>query len=324
MSDGFSAYAVGRSKERGFTLVELLVVIAIIGILVGLLLPAVQAAREAARRMQCSNNLKQLGLAIHNYESTFKTFPPSGIDSNQMSWAVMALPFIEQNNLFNRFDFAQGDWRARNRIAVVRGVAVPSYQCPSSPAQTHFSVYQPNQTNELWIERDVRTLHYHAVLGPSGINSATGQPYQILTGPSGSAFGDVCSQGPFGNATRTSATRIIPGKNTIAAITDGTSNTCLVGEFSWNGYEFWRPWTRGWWAGAAGTLIYVSKNVTYPINSNFSLTWHDGSFGSMHVGGAQFVYADGSVHFIAESVDMGVYRATASRNGGESVVVNVF
>src|SRR2546427_5297251 len=97
----------GRS---GFTLVELLVVIAIIGVLVALLLPAVQAAREAARRMSCSNNLKQLSLALHNYESTFSSLPPAGIDTNQMSWVVMLLPYMEQQPLFDKFNFAKGAW----------------------------------------------------------------------------------------------------------------------------------------------------------------------------------------------------------------------
>jgi type II secretory pathway pseudopilin PulG len=92
------------------------VVIAIIGVLVALLLPAVQAAREAARRMSCSNNLKQLSLALHNYEDTHKTFPPSGIDSNQMSWVVLLLPFFEQKSLYDQFNFNKGSWNSFSRI----------------------------------------------------------------------------------------------------------------------------------------------------------------------------------------------------------------
>src|SRR6188474_2683919 len=100
------------SLRRAFTLVELLVVIAIIGVLVALLLPAVQAAREAARRMSCSNNLKQLSLALHNYEDTHKTLPPAGIDSNQMSWTVLLLPYMEQKPLYDQFNFNKGAWNA--------------------------------------------------------------------------------------------------------------------------------------------------------------------------------------------------------------------
>jgi hypothetical protein len=95
------------------------------------------------------------------------------------------------------------------------------------------------------------------------------------------------------------------------------SNTLMLGEFAWRGYEFWRPFTRGWYSDTRGTLMYSSKNVTYPINSKFSLLWNDASFGSEHTGGAQFARGDGSVQFVAQSIDMSIYRAMASRNGGE-------
>ncbi len=300
------------SLRKGFTLVELLVVIAIIGILVGLLLPAVQAAREAARRMQCSNNLKQLGLANHNYESSFKMFPPAGIDSNQMSWAVMLLPFIEQGNLFNQFDFSQGNWQAKNRINIVKGVVIPSLRCPSSPAETHFSVFNAN-------EASCMTSHYHAILGPSGTNLVSGTVYPSLGTVGTTGFGPVCTTGAFGNVF-TKSTGVFPPKgNPMSNMSDGTSNTFLLGEFSWNKYQYWRPFTRGFYADNRGSLIFLSKNVTYPINSKFSLEWNDSSLGSMHTGGAQFVYGDGSVHFISDSISMDTYRAAASAKGGEVV-----
>jgi prepilin-type N-terminal cleavage/methylation domain-containing protein/prepilin-type processing-associated H-X9-DG protein len=306
-------------RLSGFTLVELLVVIAIIGILVGLLLPAVQAAREAARRMQCSNNLKQLALAIHNYESTHRTFPPSGIQSNQMSWAVMMLPFIEQNNLFDRFDFTAGNWRLSGRNAAVKGVVIPAYQCPSAPGDSLFSRYPIDTADPLLQETDVRTLHYHAVLGPTGVNTLTGQQYRIFDNPN-AIYGQVALQGAFGSSNRSSTTpaHILPGSNRMSSITDGTSNTILLGEFSWNGYQFWRSWIRGWWADANGTLLYTSKNVTTPINSRLSSPWNDASFGSQHSGGAQFARADGSVQFVSQTIDMNVYRSIASRDGGEA------
>lgn len=307
-----------RFTHRGFTLVELLVVIAIIGILVGLLLPAVQAAREAARRMQCSNNLKQNALALLNYESTFKTLPPCGIDSNQMSWSVMILPFIEQNNLFGQFNFTQGNWRAFGRTTIVKGVLIPSYQCPSAPDDSQFSKY-PSQFDPPEIqEHDVRTLHYHAILGPTGMNSLTGQTYQILSNPN-AVYGQIALQGAFGTAQRSSANvnYVVPGKNRLSDIADGTSNTLLLGEFAWKGYQFWRPWTRGWWGDGNGTLLYTSKNITNPINSRASSPWNDASLGSQHSGGAQFARGDGSVQFIAQTIDMNVYRSVGSRSGGE-------
>ncbi|MCA9192145.1 MAG: DUF1559 domain-containing protein [Planctomycetales bacterium] len=314
-----------RTKTRnGFTLVELLVVIAIIGILVGLLLPAVQAAREAARRMQCSNNLKQLGLALHNYESAFKAFPPAGIDTNQMSWAVMILPFIEQNNLFAKFDFRAGNWQRPNgdptfnRTATVKGVVIPSYQCPSATDDTLFSVFNTTASNLLINESDIRTGHYHTVLGSFGTNSVNGQPYDYLGTVGTTGFGPVCTNGAFGAHRTVSNGRFVALKNPIANMTDGTSNTFMTGEFSWKGYSFWRPWTRGFYADSRGTLVYLSKNVTYPINSKFSLEWNDASFGSMHVGGAQFVFGDGSVHFISDNISMDTYRALGSARGGEA------
>lgn len=309
----------------GFTLVELLVVIAIIGVLVGLLLPAVQAAREAARRMQCSNNLKQLGLALHNYESTFRTFPPAGIDSNSMSWAVMTLPFIEQNNLFSQFVFTQGSWNQQNRITVVKGVVIPALQCPSAPQESLFSAFDPAN------EATVRTSHYHAVLGPIGPNTSVTPTAQYrflgtVAALGNSNFGPVATQGAFGTTRQVSATVFASGNNPIGSMTDGTSNTLMLGEFSWKGYAvngafLWRPFTRGWYADARGTLMYLAKNVNYPINFNVAIPWNDATFGSMHTGGAQFVYGDGSVHFVTQNIDMAIYRAAASRDGGESVSI---
>ncbi|MCE3016530.1 MAG: DUF1559 domain-containing protein [Pirellula sp.] len=272
--------------------------------------------------MQCSNNLKQLGLALHNYESSFKTFPPSGIDSNSMSWAVMVLPFVEQGNLYNQFNFTAGAWNSHNRIAVVKGALIPSLQCPSAPPDSIFSAFNTTLTNLSLNESDVRTSHYHGVLGPTGPNAANNnQPYTVIGNPA-LDFGVVATQGALGAARVRTATYTVPERNPIGAITDGTSNTLLIGEFAWRNYQFWRPFTRGWFSDNRGTLLYLSKNVTYPINSGFSLKWNDGSFGSMHTGGAQFVRADGSVNFFSQSIDMATYRAAASRNGGETASID--
>ena len=128
---------IAISKRRGFTLVELLVVIAIIGILVGLLLPAVQAAREAARRMQCSNNVKQIALALHNYESTHKTLPhgtPNCCINNGFNWAVMTFPYLELNNLYSSMD-SNGNLRnTPANIKVAQTTIVSGWICPSDPA----------------------------------------------------------------------------------------------------------------------------------------------------------------------------------------------
>lgn len=298
-------------RRRGFTLVELLVVIAIIGVLVALLLPAVQAAREAARRMRCSNNLKQLSLGLHNYESTFLTLPPAGINSNQMSWLVMMLPYIEQKNLYDQFNFTQGGWNSFNRITIVKKVKLPVANCPSlSTPKDNFSLFDPAN------ESDVSALHYYAVLGPIGANSFGGNAPYLQQGVD-AGFGFCASQGAFGQATL-SGTNVVPINNPLRAITDGTSNTIMLGELAWNNYPYWRPWTRGYYTDNRGTLLYASKNVKNPINSRISDGWNDGSFGSLHPGGAMFARADASVQYLRQTVDMGTYRALASRDGGES------
>src|SRR5687767_6993146 len=132
-----------RCERQAFTLVELLVVIAIIGVLVALLLPAVQAAREASRRMQCSNNLKQIALALHNYHDVHKTFPPAYIpdaDGKPMhSWRVLILPYIEQQPLFTQYDFNE-PWNGPNNSRLAN-ISIPVYHCPSEPPGSTTAAY---------------------------------------------------------------------------------------------------------------------------------------------------------------------------------------
>lgn len=300
----------GRST-RGFTLVELLVVIAIIGVLVALLLPAVQAAREAARRSQCTNNLKQLSLALHNYETVHNTFPPAGIDSNQMSWTVLLLPFFEQQALYDQFNFNKGAWNAFNRITLVQGVRLKAIICPDLTTKADsYSIFVSTPD-----ESTVSALHYYAVLGPNGPTAAgANQPYLVQGVDAG--FGFCAAQGAFGQAT-VSGPNVTPINNPLRTFTDGTSNTLLLGEMAWPKYLYWRPWTRGYYFDTRGTLLYGSRNVKNPINSKFSDPWNDGSFGSLHPTGAMFSRADASVGFVRQNIDMLSYRALASRDGGE-------
>jgi prepilin-type N-terminal cleavage/methylation domain-containing protein len=295
-----------RAERRGaFTLVELLVVIAIIGVLVALLLPAVQAARESARRTTCSNNLKQLSLGLLNYESAIGVLPPCGIPSNQMSWTVLMLPFIEQQTLYDKFNFNQGAWNAFGRIDVVRKIKLKAILCPGLVTPT-------DTTSRFGGEEDVSALHYYAVLGPNG---GVNPRYQIEGLDMG--FGVCAMQGAFGQG-RFDGQNVIPLSNPLRGFTDGTSNTLLIGELAWPKYPYWRPWTRGYYTDNRGTLLYASKNVKNPINSKIADFWNDGSFGSTHPNGAMFTRADGSVQFVAQNLDMTVFRALASRDGGES------
>ena len=300
--------------RRGFTLVELLVVIAIIGVLVALLLPAVQSAREAARRMSCSNNLKQLSLALHNYEDTHKTLPPAGIDSNQMAWTVLLLPFFEQKALYDQFNFNRGSWNALNRITIVQGIRIKAFICPNLTTKADsFSVFVTTPD-----ESTVSALHYHAVLGPVGPAGSDPNSTYLVQGIGDQGFGFCAAQGAFGQA-RADGPNVMPQSNPLRTFTDGTSNTLLLGEMAWPKYLYWRPWTRGYYFDARGTLLYASKNVKNPINSKFSDPWNDASFGSLHPNGTMFSRADASIHFGPQNINMSVYRALASRDGGESV-----
>ena len=273
---------------------ELLVVIAIIGILIALLLPAVQAVREAARRSQCSNNLKQLTLGLHNYHDTVRTFPPPGITSNELSWLVMLLPFIEQNPLYEQFSFVAGSYTGAGKIANST-TQVGTFLCPSNPGDSDIR----DASNSAYY-----TTHYYGVMGPFGYNNTKAIDYKCTATTS---FGHYCTQGAI----------LHPRGEKIGSFVDGTSNTYLVGELAVLDFVHRRSWVRGYYSGYDGGLMPSSKNVRYPINSNIFSTWNNDAFGSNHPGGTHFARADGSVGFVAETIDQELYLATASRDGQE-------
>ena len=297
-------------NRKGFTLVELLVVITIIGILIALLLPAVQAAREAARRMHCSNNLKQTGLALHNYHAALGSFPPGGMSDNGIGWLPLILPYLEQQQLHARFDFGAGDWvsAGKNEQALNQ---VSAFLCPSCKVEVSIlSTY--NNFLEQVNGQDPYTTHYYGIMGPKGINLVTG-----------AAYGHDDSGYHGGHATQG-----ILHKNSavkIRDVTDGTSNTFAVGEISWNDYPEYRTWMRGATLtgtdGIPGTAMGTAKNLATAINSGVPPYWNDAGFGSEHPGGAHFLMCDGAVKFVSENVDFDAYLATASRDGGELKIV---
>ena len=301
-----------RRTRAGFTLVELLVVIAVIGILIALLLPAVQAAREAARRMHCANNLKQIGLALHNYHDAHKRFPPGttvtvrymGHPNRGWSFLVQLLPYVEASNatagielMYDKDDKWLGDLGKR-RVSLF---LCPSYENPSfnNPHPALGPVYG---------------MDYYGVMGAkeTGCPSPPGARYPIIPIPP-MWMDNGCGCGGHANTGilyPNSAVR-------IGDVRDGTSNTLMVGEIAWDTEQFW-PWTYGTSDGYVG--VYSAKHVRHPINSTKSITgvpvpgnFNDGSFASMHPGGAQFVFADGSVEFLSETIDLALYRALATR-----------
>jgi prepilin-type N-terminal cleavage/methylation domain-containing protein/prepilin-type processing-associated H-X9-DG protein len=299
-------------RRPGFTLVELLVVIAIIGILIALLLPAVQAAREAARRIQCMNNLKQLGLALQNYHNTEQYFPPaatkfkSNVPYGLTSYLVYILPYIEQGATDA---FLAGPDELDPSVG--QEIPMPMFLCPSFAPEMEESLYGPG-------------TDYLAVMGAknSGCPSPPGHLYEVLGNlyAGGQRF---CQRG--GHAT-TGIMHEEPCR--IRDVTDGTSHTLLLGERAWDFGWIRSSWTLGMSNGRY--RIYTGLNVLYPLHSNRSehdpdpvtrgtALSDDLPFGSEHPGGAQFVLADGSVQFINEEIDLDVYRAMATKDCGEVV-----
>jgi prepilin-type N-terminal cleavage/methylation domain-containing protein/prepilin-type processing-associated H-X9-DG protein len=314
----------GCKKRTGFTLVELLVVIAIIGILIALLLPAVQAAREAARRSQCSNNLKQIGLAIHNYHDTFKSFPPGEITPgaccatlSYTNWAIAILPFIEQQSLYDQYHPDLYNEDAAN--AFVREQIVEAYDCPSD--QSALKLEHPGS-------------------GPgSGVNYRHGS-YRCMGGshwddrnqriePSGGWWDDCDNQnieylkGVFhcvGYPTRPNA----QNPPDMASITDGTSNTLMIGEMATstttNRGTFW---AYSYTSYNSSDAVPEARTLIGDYDECVAINGWGGSntckrgWGSFHPGGLQFGMADGSVQFVSLTINMYLFCNLATMHGKE-------
>ncbi len=323
-----------RQTKSGFTLIELLVVIAIIAILVALLLPAVQQAREAARRSQCKNNLKQLGVALHNYHDTFGTLPPGyitrGVNSTaaasvelgpNFAWGVMILPQLEQSPLYNSLDLNLDSTQANNLATAQQPLSV--FTCPSDPGAEKFTVNDGSNDYEL------PKANYVGVYGYGSVTMSPGQP------------------NPAGMFYRNSSVR-------FRDVTDGLSQTMMVGErkavhrFPSTTSDVLADST--WYAAIPGVmrpagmmmmadegpaslvLGHVGQSMAMGggmggggmgggmvMHHTPNTTNHIVNFSSSHVGGIQFLMADGSVHFLSENIDYNTFRWLGQKSDGEVI-----
>jgi prepilin-type N-terminal cleavage/methylation domain-containing protein len=320
-----------QRRISGFTLIELLVVIAIIAILIALLLPAVQQAREAARRTQCKNNLKQFGLALHNYHDTHLMFPfgllcdpcddncdvrfpgagYAGYESG-FSWGYYLLPFVEQTNLYNQLNskynggsgFMSGE--RNNGVGVPEGkLAISVFKCPSSPIPPQVTALTINGTESGGFYADsVIIENRRSTMNPIMIGYATSD-YKASAG--------WMEHGMFNTLEDTVGDGTGPACVQIRDITDGTSNTLGLGESSYFG-------STDEWPLALGAAFDTEQVMGHTdANGILNTTFDDDSFFSFHTGGAHFVFGDGSVHFISENIDAFTYFYLGERDDGQVI-----
>jgi prepilin-type N-terminal cleavage/methylation domain-containing protein len=294
--------------RRGFTLIELLVVIAIIGVLLALLLPAVQQAREAARRTECRNHLHQIGIALHSYHEQFRVFPPGStndveqggwianpLDRHLHSWASLLLPNLDDGNLYDTIDYNVSSLHPNNRPAA--STIVPTYRCPSFSGPDYSS--DPNYTRF----GDKYAIQNYVAMGASDVGHIYGQNSGLFQ-PDGTIY-------PLSS-------------NRARDVTDGLSNTILIAE---SREERMLVWIDGGTAAVVArrydefnSPTYAGPEISLNYRPYFEYINPSSEWGpsSQHTGGAFHLYGDGSVHFISDNISADVYVAAATRAGRET------
>ncbi len=326
---------MSKTRRHGFTLIELLVVIAIIAVLIALLLPAVQQAREAARRTQCRNNLKQLGLALHNYHDAANSFPigsryGTGPETHNSgcNWRVSILPYMDQAPLYNKLNFNGAyfggygpSYVANGGNEILLGLNVPGFLCPSSTADP----FHPGGTPDFSNSSKALVIHYVGITGAYRDSTSTPAP--------------ICQTSTRGMMCANGSLRVNQATN-LRDLTDGASNTIIVAEQSgvvgstspvpissnygggWTGcfvsytVAGWPSGTPNVFATGVTTVRFAPNTKTATANASSQPYETNTILNSFHVGGVNVMTADGAVRFVSDSVDISTLLTVCGRNDG--------